>query len=361
MTSTKGKETGSTRREFFRNISLGVAGIGIIGSFAAFAQTPKPKPKGPAPKIGPRGTLPHVPDGSEYGHLIKVLNLPDKPNYDHPFMPGNADALAWPRGDELEGANINLSWGHYSQVGLWQPWEPAGHYHPNGDECLIFVGLDHTRPEYLGAECEFDAGIEYEKHVFRTPMICCFPRNVVHLPMWTLKNESAFGFIVCSLEGGHDTVELPGDRSVLETTEGQKYDHLFKKMVFRRDIKAKTGPGNADALAWHFGKDLEDFNVNFAFGYYSATGDWGAKPHTHVSDQFLVFVGLDDKRPDYLGAEIEISLGEEQEKHVIDVPSIVICNAGFAHAPIVTKKVDRLFGFYSVRKDKGDASEVNPA
>jgi hypothetical protein len=131
-------------------------------------------------------------------------------------------------------------------------------------------------------------------------------------------------------------------------------------MVFRRDIKAKTGPGNADALAWLMGKDLENFDANFAFGYYSSTGDWGAKSHKHASDQVLAFVGLDDKRPNYLGAEIEISLGEEQEKHIISAPSFVICKAGFAHGPIVTKKVDRPFGLYSVRQDKGDASETNP-
>jgi hypothetical protein len=352
-------ENSTTRREFFKNAAIGAAGIGIMGSPAATGQEPKGGSP-PAPQEGPRGVLPHVPDGSKHGHLIKRLNLPAKPNYNHPKMPGNNDAIAWPRGNELEGADINLSWGHYSQVGLWQPWEPGGHYHPTADELLIFVGLDANRPEYLGAECEFDVGREYERHLFRVPTICCFPKNFVHLPQYTLKSENAFAFIVCSLEGAHETVELP-DRSILETTEGHKYDHLFKKMVFRRDIKVKTGPGNADALAWHMGKDLEGFNANFAFGFYSATGDWGAKPHKHVSDQFLAFVGLDDKRPNYLGAEIEISLGEEQEKHVIDVPSIVICSAGFTHGPIVTKKVDRPFGFYSVRKDKGDDSETNPA
>jgi hypothetical protein len=352
-------ENSTTRREFFRNAAIGAAGLGIMGSSAVAAQEPKGGSR-PVPKEGPRGVLPYVPDGSKHGHLIKKLNLPAKPNYNHPKMPGNNDAIAWPRGNELEGANINLSWGHYSQVGLWQPWEPGGHYHPTADELLIFVGLDPDRPEYLGAECEFDAGREYERHLFRVPTICCFPKNFVHLPQYTLKSENAFAFIVCSLEGAHETVELP-ERSILETTEGHKYDHLFKKMVFRRDIKAKTGPGNADALAWHMGKDLEGLNANFAFGFYSATGDWGAKSHKHVSDQFLAFVGLDDKRPNYLGAEIEISLGEEQEKHVIDVPSIVICSAGFTHGPIITKKVDRPFGFYSVRKDKGDASEINPA
>jgi hypothetical protein len=87
----------------------------------------------------------------------------------------------------------------------------------------------------------------------------------------------------------------------------------------------------------------------------------GSETHKHGSDQVLAFVGLDDKRPNYLGTETETALGAEQEKHVINAPSFVICKAAFSHAPIVTKKVDRPFGFYSVRLDKGDASEINPA
>jgi len=47
-----------------------------------------------------------------------------------------------------------------------------------------------------------------------------------------------------------------------------------------------------------------------------------------------------------------------EEKYV---GSFVICKAGFSHGPIVTKKVDRPFGFYSVRQDKGADSEINPA
>jgi len=72
-------------------------------------------------------------------------------------------------------------------------------------------------------------------------------------------------------------------------------------------------------------------------------------------------VGLDGERPNYLGAEIELSLGEEQERHIISVPSLVICSAGFTHGPIATKKVDKPFGFYSIRQDKGADTEINPA
>ena len=149
------------------------------------------------------------------------------------------------------------------------------------------------------------------------------------------------------------------DRSTLDTTEGHKYDNLYKKLVFRKDIKAKTGPGNADALAWLRGEDLQNFNVNFAWGFFSGTGDWGAKAHKHASDQFFVFVSLDNEKPYDLGAEIEIAL--EDEKHLVSVPSCVQVPSGLEHGPIVTTKVDKPFGFYMVRLDKGNPSEVNVA
>jgi hypothetical protein len=148
-------------------------------------------------------------------------------------------------------------------------------------------------------------------------------------------------------------------RSTLDTTEGNKYSHLYKKLTFRKDVKAKTGPGNADALSWFRGKDLENFNVNFAWGFYSGAGDWGAKSHKHAADQFFVFAGLDNQKPLYLGAEVEVTL--EDEKHVISEPSCVIVPAGLQHGPIITKKVEKPYAFYMVRLDKGDPSEVNPA
>ena len=231
--------------------------------------------------------------------------------------------------------------------------------HPYADEMLIFVGLDANRPEYLGAEVEVDKGMEYEEHLFRAPTIICIPRTTCHIPVVTTKCEKPFAFIACYLGREYVEKDMPAI-SELDVTEGDKYSHLYKKMVFQEDIKAKTGPGNADALAWYKSKDLENFDDNFAFGYYSATGDWGVQPHTHVGDQVLAFVGLDAERPDHLGAEIEISLGAEQEKHIISAPSMVVCKGGFLHGPIVTKAVDRPFGFYTVRHDKGD-SEINPA
>jgi hypothetical protein len=51
----------------------------------------------------------------------------------------------------------------------------------------------------------------------------------------------------------------------------------------------------------------------------------------------------------------------EDEKHVFNVPSWIIIPAGLQHGPIITRSVEKPFGFYMVRLDKGDPSDINPA
>jgi hypothetical protein len=65
-------------------------------------------------------------------------------------------------------------------------------------------------------------------------------------------------------------------------------------------------------------------------------------------DEVLVYVGADSSNIDYLGAEIEIDLGREHERYIIDKPSVVILPAGVAHGPIVSRWADRPFAFFSI-------------
>ena len=59
--------------------------------------------------------------------------------------------------------------------------------------------------------------------------------------------------------------------------------------------KAVMGPGNGDAIVWMFGDDLNGFNLNFTWGFYSGTGKWHrpGEGHMHPEEEALVFVGLD--------------------------------------------------------------------
>lgn len=65
------------------------------------------------------------------------------------------------------------------------------------------------------------------------------------------------------------------------------------------------------------------------------------KPHHHAFDQYLCFFGSNPDKLKEFDAEIELCLGEEQEKHIINSPTVVHVPAGLIHGPIVFTKVNK--------------------
>lgn len=123
--------------------------------------------------------------------------------------PGNADQLVWIYGEDLEGLEVNVSWGFYTQCGIWHKMPGGGaHVHPV-DEALIFVGLDPNNLYYLGAQIEFDLGEEAEREMINVPAAVVAPKGLVHCPEITWSVDRPYGFIVFCLGTEHETHWLP--------------------------------------------------------------------------------------------------------------------------------------------------------
>jgi len=123
-----------------------------------------------------------------------------------------------------------------------------------------------------------------------------------------------------------------------------KYGDLVRKLSFRKG----RGGANAKELVFVSGEELAGFELNFIIGVYDETGDWapGRGAHTHPFDECLLFFGYDPDDLSYLGSNIEISLGKEQEKHKFGVPTVVIVPKALPHNPLVTEKVYKPFGHF---------------
>ena len=65
------------------------------------------------------------------------------------------------------------------------------------------------------------------------------------------------------------------------------------------------------------------------------------KPHAHEYDQFLCFYGPNPANPYEFDGEVEVYLGEEGEKHVIDTMSIVYLPKGLVHCPLKFTRVGK--------------------
>ncbi len=360
----------------------------------------------------------------KYEHLLKPLSLgriemPTIESSDAPetssFMgPGNADKILWLNGrDHLEGMDLNFSWGFYSGLGDWHTGQDP-HVHPYA-ECLVFVGLDSAKMNYLGAEIEISLGKEQETYTFDEPTVVIIPAGLQHCPLITKRvfSPKGYGFFLLCL-GAEPTTTWMGDglsaetlKVMTEMAEKQgiklpmkssvskkrvkknptaptgKYDHLVKPLssgffIERSDIRDSLsasgglyydemkkrgeipGPGYADHLTWMFGKDLGDLNMNFNWGYYSRPGIWhrGIGARKNAAPEILVFAGLDPGNIDYLGAQVEIELGEEHERYIIEKPTAVLLPEGLPLNPIVTRWVDRPFAAYTVGLSKSPEIEI---
>jgi hypothetical protein len=280
---------------------------------------------------------------TKYGHFIKKLvynKLPASPG-----AKGKAEFITWPKGSDLEGLEVSFVWGYHNRVGPWNVGGKYGHVHPYG-EVFVFTGLDYDKPNTLGAEVELTLGEDAEEHVISAPSVIAIPKGVPHLPMVNRRVDKPFGFLAISVSGEDKTTEL----------KKRGKAHIFKykcgDMINRmelHDLKRKKG-GNADYIAFWSGKGKEkDFKLNFTWAFHKGTGLWHEQdPHVHPNDEALVFVGLDPEKPDYLGAELEIYMGEEMEKHIINTPTVVIAPKGLVHCPLNTLKVEKPYAFTAI-------------
>jgi hypothetical protein len=340
----------------------------------------------------------------KYEHLVKPLSIglvdwekiKKGKNKESAVVvgPGNAGQEIWLNGrDHLEGMNLNFSWGIRSGTGDWHSGLDP-HVHPYA-ECLYFVGLDSANINYLGVEIDVCLGEELETYSFSEPTVVVVPAGLPHGPIITRRIYSprGFGFFAAELSAvnqptwlGESTANLSAEQKktlavgnkIIKNSPAKatgKYAHLVKplkagimtqrgkfnparftpeQLAQREEANKKRGqklgPGNADHLTWMYGRDLEDLNVNILWGFYSSPGLWhrGVGAHVHPVDEILIYLGTDPNNLDYLGAEIEMDLGAEHERYIINKPTVVICPAGVPHNPQVTRWVDRPYAFLGI-------------
>ncbi len=64
-------------------------------------------------------------------------------------------------------------------------------------------------------------------------------------------------------------------------------------------------------------------------------------PHSHDFVEIIALLGTNPMNCREFDAEFEWCLGEEQEKHVINVPTVLSMAKGLLHGPIEIKKIDK--------------------
>lgn len=113
---------------------------------------------------------------------------------------------------------------------------------------------------------------------------------------------------------------------------GTKYGQYVINGPFKT-IAHYTGP----SLLSHEG----ELDADVCIGYHclADTRYKAEHPHSHDFHELLCFIGGDPTNIQDFDAEIELSIGEEQEKHLITSTTVVSIPPGLVHCPLIVKRV----------------------
>jgi len=110
----------------------------------------------------------------------------------------------------------------------------------------------------------------------------------------------------------------------------------YEKYVFTDFREDGNLPGVLSPQAYFRGAhQIPGAGANFGWQVLTQPLYLERASHTHKGDEYLIFLGADTSNLfDSFDAEIDICLGEEEEKYTITKPTIVFCPKEFAHTPL---------------------------
>ncbi|NLT40991.1 MAG: hypothetical protein GXX89_11120 [Clostridiales bacterium] len=319
-------------------------------------------------------------------NLVRPLIWRDGPEGLYPTK------LFWMDGkNDMEGFNACFSYQFIKEPCTFHPIEGMV-VHPY-DEVLVFASRNLDDITDLGAVVSIEIGKERELYTFDKSQSVCIPKGVPHGPVKVHSVSMPFVHYTISLAPEYSGKMIPASELPEPVPGSRKYDACVR--IFAWGVDPKTGkplhsgganihsqdrsgmgytnlvdekgvmhpqlavgpkgmgPGNADNLVWLYGDELMGFQLNYLWGHYTKCGKWHreGESHTHPEEEILVLVGLDPDDPMNIGAEIEIAMGDDDERYVCNTPTVYICPKGFPHLPMITRWVDRPYGFIVANLD----------
>ena len=123
----------------------------------------------------------------------------------------------------------------------------------------------------------------------------------------------------------------------MEENMAGKYDKYITTEVVKKDPEAK----GAHITSTRHLKDFGGGHLSIDSIFITSPHLMITQPHTHKFAQYLSFFSANPNDNRDFDAEIEITLGEEQEKHIITRPTSVYVPAGLPHGPLNFKVINK--------------------
>jgi hypothetical protein len=247
------------------------------------------------------------------------------------------------------GFDVHIKYGSYWLAGRMgkEPYTPHVH---DFDQVLLFAGSDMNDIGDLNAEVEFCIGDNLETHIITTTTAVLIPKGMPHFPATINILNKPFFYYEISLTSKYSekpalTNKKPGPIAGFRS-EMRKY---IMPLAFIRKGAWTYGPTNRDDGGGHlaFVQAKERAGFDFVILYESMKhgpyriGPEPDKPHTHPTTQIMMFMGTDPYNMEELGADFEICLGKEEEKHTFNKSTAILTPPFLPHWPGGIIKLDK--------------------
>jgi hypothetical protein len=137
-----------------------------------------------------------------------------------------------------------------------------------------------------------------------------------------------------------------GPRASLQETPGKADQSKYGKYIISKDILKVVPEGYTGMSLYSHDGELK---ADVSMGYHCVTKPiLFDKTHTHDNAEILCFIGGNPRDITDFGAEVEMSLGPEHERHVITQTSCVSIPANLPHCPLNIKNVTKPIVFLEI-------------
>jgi hypothetical protein len=239
------------------------------------------------------------------------------------------------------GIDAHIQYGAFWMAGRIgkEPYQPHVHDY---DQVILFAGSDMDDIGELGAEIEICLGEEMETHMITTSTAVAIPKGMPHFPAAVNFLNKRFFFYEISIAPEYKETPFQTDNKPTPPVGWKsKYRKYIMPLSFARKGAWHYGPENRDDgggyISFIITKEVAGFDFvmlyeNMKKAPYRICPE-PDKPHAHPTTQVMCFLGTDTDDLSDLGAEFEICLGKEEERHVFTKSTAVVTPPFLPHWP----------------------------
>jgi hypothetical protein len=225
-------------------------------------------------------------------------------------------------------------------------------------ELFIFVGSNPENIRDLGAEISFKLGDKKEEFIINDATVMTVPAGLKYGPITVKKFTKPFTLLrIINTKERQDILDKAstpedafGMKMMVEGGDVAKHGNKFWMNQIRGPLYVDYEPGWTGISIW---AHHDEYKAGISLGYHCIVTPYDVRMHHgHDFHETLAFLSGDPKNPKELGAEVTVRLGDEQEVHNFNTPTIISMPPGLTHCPMLVDKITKPVIFLEVSATK---------